>query len=403
LTDNGRVKHALVCGPLLPEFDREGGSRRIFHMLEFLREDGWAVSYVAENPHGEERYVRTLQQMGISVYRGFGSRTDQLLRLGHFDVAIFAFWYVAEDQIRRIRKISRRTKIIVDVIDLHWLRHAREHFVRPVNGRTPRTGRPEFASEMLRELQVYAQADALLTVSEKEAETISEVLGTRVRAFTVPDREEAIRSPLSFEDRRGMLFVGNFRHPPNADGVTFFCEEVLPRIDAKLLEEHQLLIVGNHPSAKILRYAKTSPFVRVVGWVPSVVPYLQSARMSIVPMRYGAGTKRKLVQALMAGTPTVSTSMGIEGLGVVPDKHILLADDAESFAAATERLLRDRKVWTGLADRGIEQVTKLHGPDVARTQLLHALGSVMEKPPGPRRSRRAASAKGSAGSRAKAR
>ena len=200
-----------------------------------------------------------------------------------------------------------------------------------------------------------------------------------------------------------MLFVGNFRHPPNADGVMFFCEEVLPRIDAELLEEHPLLIVGNHPPAKILRYAKTSPFVRVVGWVPSVVPYLQSARMSIVPMRYGAGTKRKLVQALMAGTPTVSTSMGIEGLGVVPDEHILLADDAETFAAATERLLRDRKLWTGLADRGIEQVIKLHGRDVARTRLRHALGSVMEPSPERRRTGRAAPAKARAGSRAKAR
>jgi glycosyltransferase involved in cell wall biosynthesis len=402
VTDNGRVRHALICAPLLPEFDREGGSRRIFHMLEFLREAGWAVSYVAENPRGEERYVRMLQQMGISVYRGFDARTDQLLRLGHFDVAIFAFWYVAEDQIRRIRRMSRRTKIIVDVIDLHWLRHAREHFVGAMNGKTPREGGSEFASEMIRELQVYAKADALLTVSDKEAEQISDVVGSRVRAFTVPDREDSIRSPLAFEDRRGMLFVGNFRHPPNADGVTFFCEEILPRIDQELLAEHPLMIVGNHPPAKIVRYAKTSPFVRAVGWVPSVVPYLQSARMSVVPMRYGAGTKRKLVQALMARTPTVSTSMGIEGLDVVPDEHILLADDADSFAAATERLLRDRDTWTGLADRGIEQVTKLHGPDVARKRLLHALESVMDEPSSEGgRTRRSAPAR--AGSSPKAR
>jgi glycosyltransferase involved in cell wall biosynthesis len=404
VTDNGRVKQALVCAPLLPEFDREGGSRRIFHLLELLREAGWNISYVAENPHGEERYVKMLEQMGIAVYRGFTPRTDSLLRLGQFDLAIFAFWYVAEDQIRRIRRMSRRTKVIVDVIDLHWLRHAREYFVRPMNGRSPGTQGSEFASEMVRELKVYAQADALLTVSDKEAETIRDVLGNRVRAFTVPDREENIRSPLDFEDRRGMLFVGNFRHPPNADGVMFFCEEVLPKIDRELLEQHPLLIIGNHPSAKILRYAKSSPFVRVVGWVPSVVPYLQSARMTIVPMRYGAGTKRKLVQALMARTPTVSTSMGTEGLDVVPDEHVLLADDADSFAAATERLLRDRELWTGLADRGIEQVMGLHGRDVARTRLLHALESISGTPsPDQAGASRAAPTRGRAGSRAKTR
>jgi O-antigen biosynthesis protein len=404
VTEGGPVKQALVCAPLLPEFDREGGSRRIFHLLELLREAGWAVSYVAENPHGEERYVRMLQQMGIAVYRGFDARTDELLRLGHFDLAIFAFWYVAEDQIRRIRKISRHTKVIVDVIDLHWLRHAREYFVSPMNGKTPSNRSSEFASEMIRELSVYAQADAVLTVSDKEGEMISELLGNRVRCYTVPDREDSIRSPLAFKDRRGMVFVGNFRHPPNADAVTFFCEDILPRIDPKLLEAHPVLVVGNHPSAKILNYAKTSPFVRVVGWVPSVVPYLQSARVSIVPMRYGAGTKRKLVQALMARTPTVSTSMGIEGLDVVPDEHVLLADDAATFATATERLLRDRKLWTGLADRGSEQVGNLHGRDIARTRLLDAIESISGKPsPGRKSTVTAAPAGGRNGSRARAR
>ena len=368
---NGRVRQALVCAPLLPEFDREGGSRRIFHLLELLRDDGWAISYVAENPHGDERYVRMLQQMGIAVYRGFNPRTDQLLRLGHFDIAIFAFWYVAEHQIRRIRRLSRRTKIIVDVIDLHWLRHAREHFLRPVNGR-----RGEFASEMLRELEVYAQADALMTVSDKEAETIRGVLGDRATTYTVPDREESILSPLGFEDRRGIVFVGNFRHPPNADAVMWFCEDILPRINGDLVEENALMIVGNHPPAKLLKYAQTSSSVRMVGWVPSVVPYLQSARVNVVPMRYGAGTKRKLVHGLMAGTPTVTTTMGLEGLDVVPDEHVLLADDPESFAAATERLLRDRELWTGLTERGIEQVGELHCRDTARARLRDALEAI---------------------------
>ena len=94
----------------------------------------------------------------------------------------------------------------------------------------------------------------------------------------------------------------------------------------------------------------------------------------------------------MARTPTVTTSMGIEGLDFEPDEHVLLADDPVEFAAATERLLRDRELWTGLADRGIEQVMALHGPDLSRTKLLDALeavsampsrgrGAAMERPP----------------------
>jgi O-antigen biosynthesis protein len=387
LTGTHSSKQLLVCAPLLPEFDREGGSRRIFHLLEILREDGWGISYLSENPHGEERYVRTLQQMGIAVYRGFNPRSDKLFRFGRFDLAIFAFWYVAEGQIRRIRRLNRDTKIIVDVIDLHWLRHMREHFVRPMNGSARRKD-SDLASEMVRELNVYAQADAVLTVSDKEGEMIGDLLGNRVRALTVPDREESIRSPFDFEDRRGILFVGNFRHPPNADAVTFFCDDVLPLMDRSLLEEHTVMVVGNNPPPAVLRYAKSSPFVRVTGWVPSVVPYMQNARVTVVPMRYGAGTKRKLVQALMARTPTVTTSMGLEGLDVMPDEHVLLADGPQACAAATEQLLRERELWTGLADRGIERMCDLHGPQVMQSRLLKAVESVLDRSPAVGRARR---------------
>ena len=115
---------------MLPEFDREGGSRRIYCLIEFLRESGWDVSFVSENPYGDDRYVRILQQQGVAVYRGFTSSTDDLFKYGKLDVAFFAFWHLAEEYMERLREISPETKVMIDAIDLHWLRNARKYFLQ---------------------------------------------------------------------------------------------------------------------------------------------------------------------------------------------------------------------------------------------------------------------------------
>jgi glycosyltransferase involved in cell wall biosynthesis len=323
-----------------------------------------------------------LQRRGVAVYRGFGPRADDLFKFGKFDLAVFAFWYLAEGHVQELRRVSPDTKIMVDVIDLHWLRAVRKHFLPPVgtSAAADPNDSPEFGSEMVRELEAYAQADAVLTTSDEEAQMIHNLLGRQSFAHTVPDHEESIPSVVPFRDRRGILFVANFNHPPNLDAVIFFCEEILPKIDRELLEEHPLSIVGHRPPPAVLQYAESSPFINVVGWVPSVVPYLQSSRVTIVPMRYGAGTKRKLLQALMSHTPTITTTMGIEGLSVEPDRDALLADDAQSFAEATERLLRDPKLWARLCENGSEAVSKIHSREAVLGRLTEVVEAQMGRP-----------------------
>jgi glycosyltransferase involved in cell wall biosynthesis len=382
MTTETPIKRALVCAPLLPEFDRESGSRRVFHLIEFLRDAGCAVSFVAENPvHGDERYVRLLQQRQVAVYRGFGSQTTDLFKMGRFDLAIFAFWHLAEAQMETLRRVSPDTRILVDAIDLHWLREARQRFLDGSNGSVKKLD-SRFASKMVRELNTYAVADGVLTVSEKEAQIINDLLGDRACAHTVPDYENGMTSGVPFGDRRGILFIGNFRHDPNLDAVSFLCEDILPRLDPALLAEHPIYIVGNEPTEDVLKYARESEFVHVLGWVPSLQPYLQSSRVSVVPVRYGAGTKRKLLQAITAGTPVVSTSMGVEGLSLKHGRHLLIADDAARFAGQIERLIRDSKTWKRLASQGADQVLKLHGQETVRARFLEALETVLESPSG---------------------
>src|SRR5438477_3120605 len=131
---------ALICAPRMPEFDREGGSRRVFHFLEFFQRAGWSVSFAADNADGGDRYAQILQQMGIPVYafhRSFGSGMNGddalsnaagLFRAGRFDLVLFAFWVCAEPYIPLVRALSPSTRVLVDSIDIHFLRQSRRLF-----------------------------------------------------------------------------------------------------------------------------------------------------------------------------------------------------------------------------------------------------------------------------------
>jgi len=393
----GETRRALVVLPTMPEPDRESGSRRAFHLIELLLEAEWAVSVIVENATGGERYARALRQLGAATYAGAMTRNagaaylpdlSALATREPFDLALLAFWHVAERHLPTLRTVAPRTRVLVDSVDLHFLRQARGAFTRARSDRARDALDGRFADELRRELNVYGTADGVLTVSDKEAGWIDDLVGVAGHAFCVPDLEDVPGRPLPLEDRRGLLFLGNFRHPPNIEALGFLAE-IVRRLDPGLLAAHPLSIVGNALSVDMLGPLADHPHVHAVGWVPSVQPYLERARMSVLPLRHGAGTKRKLLQSLLFGTPCVSTSVGIEGFGLENDRDVLVADTAEAFAAAIRRLASDDETWRALARNGRAAVESAHGRDVVRARLAAAVGRVTSPaasgsfPPGP--------------------
>lgn len=353
----------------MPEFDREGGSRRIFHLLEFFQLAGWNVSFAADNATGGQRYAQTLQQKGIATYvlehswqNGQDALIDaeKLFSGGRFDLVLFAFWSHAEKYTPLVRALAPASTVVVDSIDLHFLRESRRVFCNPERNGHGHALDANYAQCMMRELNAYAAVDAVLTVSDKEEEMVNAFVGKSL-AYSVPDTEDTDVSTVPFAQRKGMLFVGNFRHPPNVQAVEYLCQDILPMVPRAILEEHPVYIVGNDPSEAVLNCCRKLDYVRLVGWVPSVLPYLQRVRLSLIPLCYGAGTKRKLMQSLMVGTPSVSTSIGVEGLNVKHDRHVLVADDEAAFAAAIKRLVTDEELWERLALEGQTFIKTVHG------------------------------------------
>jgi lipopolysaccharide biosynthesis protein/glycosyltransferase involved in cell wall biosynthesis len=376
---------ALVCSWDPPRHDRDAGSQRLWHFLRFLQEAGWGVTYVTANRVREPRYARDLRQLGVALFDGTRTDFPGLVARGRFDLVLCCFWQVAEAFLPIVRRVSPATVVLVDSVDVQAVRDARRGLARAGEQGPAHLLDSHYGDEVVGELNVYAAADGVLAVSVDEAQLIGKLVGNPGLAVWVPLAEDRPPSPpLSFADRTGILFVGSLWHLPNVDALEFACREIVPRVDDSLLERHPLSIVGDGLEGKLLATARGVQHVRTVGWVPSLVPYLERARVSIIPLRYGAGTKQKVIQALTFGTPAVTTSIGAEGLDLRSGEHALIADEPAAFADAIACLLQDEALWHRLVNRGRRLVAGRHDLEAVRVRFLDAIDTVLAreaKPP----------------------
>lgn len=232
-----------------------------------------------------------------------------------------------------------------------WERHAQ-------TGRTP-LHRAYFAGQARRmfewERSVCRAASHVVTVSDVDEQIVRTRFGVSntSRVATGVDVEYFER-PLDSPFTHDLVFVGSMDWMPNIDGIRWFIDEVLPRIRAKK-PGCRLAIVGRNPPPAVM-LATRDPLITVTGTVPDVRPYLWEAAVSIVPLRVGGGTRLKIFEAMAAGVPVVSTTIGAEGLPVRHGQTIRIADTAAHFAAECLDLLNDAAGRKSMADQALELV-----------------------------------------------
>jgi glycosyltransferase involved in cell wall biosynthesis len=151
-----------------------------------------------------------------------------------------------------------------------------------------------------------------------------------------------------------LLFVGNYAHPPNRDAAAWLAREILPLVRRKR-PGVELQLVGSEPTPDVTALA--GPGVVVTGHVPSVAPYLAGCSVFVAPLRLGGGVRMKLLEALAAGVPVVTTTVGAAGLDAVPGRDLLVGDSSEEFAAAVVRLLEDPALRASVAAHGRRRTT----------------------------------------------
>ncbi len=201
------------------------------------------------------------------------------------------------------------------------------------------------------EAQVAKSAHRVIAVSEADRAALL-ALEPTLNIAVVPNGVDAAYSgaiPWQGQDSRRLVFVGSMDFRPNIDAMVWFCHHILPLIRQ---EEPQasLTIVGRQPPTAAQRLA--SEAVTVTGEVADVRPYLAQAAALVVPLRFGGGTRFKVLEALAARVPVVSTTLGAEGIGAIDGQELLLADDPQAFAQAVLRLFRQPELTERLTEAG---------------------------------------------------
>src|SRR5690606_30320028 len=216
-----------------------------------------------------------------------------------FDVVMVCRHYVASEFLPLLRRHAPQARLVFDTIDLHYLREARTADV---------TGDSTLANAAARtrrqELAVIAAADTTLVVSAVEREVLAaDAPGARVEVLS---NLHSVAGPgLPFEQRRDLVFVGGFRHPPNVDAVRWFVSEVLPRVHERLPDVRFHCIGADMPAE--IEALGALPGVEMHGYVPDITPYLEGCRLALAPLRYGAGGKGKVNLSLAHGQPAGAT------------------------------------------------------------------------------------------------
>lgn len=212
------------------------------------------------------------------------------------------------------------------------------------------------------------QADHVLVCSTQDRDTLAARRAHGARIGVLPNTIDlAGRPPLPPPDGRPphrLLFLGAMNYPPNVDGADYLVNQILPPLRAALDGPLALSIVGFKPLPRVQRLGEVED-VTVTGAVPDTTPYYQQAVVCLVPLRFGGGTRIKILEAMACGRPVVSTGLGAEGLEVSDGEDILLADTPEAFAAAVARLIGDPALWQRLVDNGRRLVSERYSREAA--------------------------------------
>src|SRR4029434_3279581 len=177
---------------------------------------------------------------------------------------------------------------------------------------------------------------------------------------------EVAGSRAPFALRRGWLFIGSFQHRPNIDAVLFFLQTIYPLV-SEHLRDAKFYILGDKAPPEIV--ALTTERIIVAGLQRDVRPFFDSVKLSVAPLRFGAGVKGKINQSMAFGVPVVATSLAVEGMELTDHEDILVADEPEVFARALIELYESEELWKKLSENGIRKTRELYSPDAARKKL----------------------------------
>ena len=360
---------ALVINEGLPDTSRDAGSNAMLSHLRALQRLGFAVEFApAWSMRPPAGLAAALEALGIAVWREpWAASVEEALQRGGDDLDIVYLHRFAV--MARYAPLARRwcanARVVYSLADLHWLRAARA--AGAVNGEPLP---PSVAALQAAELQATHAADVVLTHSSHE-QALLQVMAPGVPVHVTTWDTTASATAVPFEQRAGVAFLGGFGHPPNLDAALYLLDDIMPLVWAQAPDIPCLLAGSEMPD--ILR-DRAGPRVEVVGHVPDLAALWDRVRISVAPLRFGAGLKGKVLESLAAGIPCICTPVAAEGFAFTPPLDQLLAASTAEIAAAILRLHGDAGRNAVLAAAGRDLVARDFSTAALDDALRVALG-----------------------------
>ncbi len=358
--------------------DADSGSLRMYNLLLMLARAELKTTFVATNLETYQPFTNLLRREGVEYLAApHVTNLNRWLETNAyaFDVIILSRKSNAEAYLDLLRRAAPNARLIFDTVDLLFLRLQRQALLED----SPELHAAAEESQES-ELALCANSDLVFVVSPVEAELLARYVPADKIALVSNIHELHPRGP-TFGERSGIMFIGGFNHPPNVDAVEFFLDEVWPLIEARV-PGLTLHIVGSKTPERIIRRANDR--IVIHGYVADLNPLYQQTRLSIAPLRYGAGVKGKVNQSMAHGVPVIATSVATEGMFLNDGVDVLVADEAPAFAEAVIRAYTDPVLWQTLSDGGVRNIERHFSFATAQRQFFSAVEPLLGDPAKPR-------------------
>ena len=357
--------------------DRASGDLRFYTLLKLMAE----IHQVTLCPFNLERQNKEMgatntkayidQLKALNVYLG---ATDILttLRNNQFDLVIFEFYHLVRRYIDFVRFYQPQARVLIDSVDIHYNRLFSKATLTGIS-----LDLEVSLTVKQQELEAYRLADLIIVVTEDDGlllkkDAPSTQIGLLPNIHRIPEYIEA-QPPYT-----KLLFVGSFKHEPNVDAVLYFCEEIFPQL-LEMNSNFTLDVIGPNPPESILDLQSDYIFIR--GFVENIDEYYRKAHISVAPLRFGAGMKGKIGEALSFGLPVVTTEIGAEGFGLSQGENILVARTSLDFVESILQLSQDNQLYKKLSTNGYRFIQDNYSVAATWGKLKNLIEQVLLLPP----------------------
>lgn len=370
-----KSKTLLIIGFVWPEPKSSAAGSRMMQLIELFLTDGYEITFGCTAQNLE--FSEDLSVLGITsrCIELNSSTFDDFVKELSPNVVLFDRFMVEEQFGWRVTENCPNALKILDTEDLHCLRIARQLAVKE---NREFTLNDLFSDVAKREIASILRCDVSLMVSEFEMELLQNQFKiSKDLLYYLPIFAEKLELVPNYEERNDFVFIGNFLHEPNWDCVKYLSEVIWPMLHLKL-PEAKMIIYGAYPSQKVLQLHKPKQNFYIMGRADDTFNVVRNAKVVLAPIRFGAGIKGKLIEAMQCGTPSVTSSIGAEAMHGDLEWNGFVKDNSNEFVDAAVLLYQNERLWKKCEENGFEILEKRYKKSLFKDAFITKVNSLLE-------------------------